>query len=88
LISIGGLSARQPEQSYFDWKRRLDHRLDSVQLAAWLLSTAGSEHAGRTLSNSPAEKRYWHQSKWVWLVLLILSAIWAVYMAKHFVPVT
>jgi hypothetical protein len=88
LISIGGLSARQPEQSYFDWKRRLDHRLDSVQLAAWLLSTAGSEHTGRTLSNSPAEKRYWHQSKWVWLVLLILSAIWAVYMAKHFVPVT
>jgi len=88
LISIGGLSARQPEQSYYDWKRRLDQRLDSVQLAAWLLSTAGSAHRGRILVDSLAEKRYWRQSRWVWLALLILSGLWAVYLAKHFVPIS
>jgi len=86
LISIGGLSARQPNQSYHDWKRRLDQRLDSVQLAAWLLATAGSARAGRTAVHSPSEVRYWRQSRWAWLVLLILSAVWSGYLAGHFVP--
>ena len=85
LISIGGLSARQPDQSYHDWKRRLDQRLDSVQLATWLLSTAGSARSGRSLVNSSSEIRYWRQSWWAWLVLLILSAVWAAYLAGHFV---
>lgn len=82
LISIGGLSARQPQQSYHDWKRRLDQRLDSVQLAAWLLSTAGSARSGRIFANSPAEMRYWRQSRWAWLALIILSGLWAMYLGK------
>lgn len=86
FIRIGGLSERQPNQSYYEWKRRLDQRLDPVQLAGWLLSTAGSTRRDRTLVNTTAEKLYWRQCRWTWLVLLILSAAWAAYLAAHFVP--
>lgn len=40
LVRIGGLSVRQPGESHFDWKRRLDFRLEPEDLASHLLTTA------------------------------------------------
>jgi hypothetical protein len=40
LVRIGGLAARQPDESYFDWKRRTDTRLEPEVLAGFLMTTA------------------------------------------------
>jgi hypothetical protein len=40
LVRIGGLSARQPNESYFDWKRRVDTRLDPETLTSFLVTSA------------------------------------------------
>jgi len=40
LVRIGGLAARQPSESYFDWKRRTDTRLEPEVLAGFLMTTA------------------------------------------------
>lgn len=81
LISIGGLSARQPEQSYYDWKRRLDQRLDSEQLAAWLLSTAGPRRLDVVEgARKPLGIDQCGQARLVWLVLVVISALLTVQM--------
>jgi len=40
LVRIGGLSQRQPNESYFDWKRRIDTRLEPEVLTSFLMTTA------------------------------------------------
>jgi hypothetical protein len=40
LVRIGGLAKRQENESYFDWKRRIDSRLEPEVLAGFLLDTA------------------------------------------------
>jgi hypothetical protein len=40
LVRIGGLAARQPNESYFDWKRRIDTRLEPEVLTSFLMTTA------------------------------------------------
>lgn len=40
LIRIGGLAKRRRDESHFEWKRRIDHRLDPTVLAGRLLATA------------------------------------------------
>lgn len=54
LLRIGGLAARQPGESYFDWRRRLDIRLDPEILASFLMSTAEPRRA-EPAGNSIAE---------------------------------
>lgn len=77
LVKIGGLSARQPNESYHHWKRRMDLRLDSMKLAGWLLSTAGPEANIEEVNNSTAAVRWAAQARWPWIILLALSALWA-----------
>jgi len=48
LVRIGGLAARQPNESYFDWKRRIDTRLEPEVLTSFLMTTAEPRR------NSPA----------------------------------
>jgi len=48
LVRIGGLSVRQPNESYFDWKRRIDTRLAPENLTSFLMTTAEPRR------NSPA----------------------------------
>ena len=40
LLRIGGSTAAQPQESYLDWARRLDNRLDPMQLVSHLLEMA------------------------------------------------
>jgi hypothetical protein len=40
LLRIGGSTAPQPQESYLDWVRRLDNRLDPMQLVSHLLDMA------------------------------------------------
>jgi hypothetical protein len=40
VVRIGGLAARQPNESYFDWKRRIDTRLEPEVLTSFLMTTA------------------------------------------------
>jgi hypothetical protein len=77
LIRIGGLSARQPNESYYEWKRRMDRHLDSSQLLAWLLSTTGRAPQGEVSNTSPTVLRWGRQALWPWLAALALSACWA-----------
>jgi hypothetical protein len=76
LIRIGGLSARQPNESYYEWKRRMDRHLDSNQLLAWLLSTTGGT-AQRESNRSPTVLSWSREALWPWLASLALSAWWA-----------
>ncbi len=46
LVRIGGLSARLPRESWYDWQRRIDVRLDPLLLTARLLATAQPPRAG------------------------------------------
>jgi hypothetical protein len=73
-IRIGGLSERQPEESYYDWKRRLDDRLDPLSLTGWLLSTARSADVGLP---PMARVRWGRQSRWPWVALAVLSGVWS-----------
>jgi hypothetical protein len=77
LIRIGGLSARQPNESHYEWKRRMDRHLDSNQLLAWLWSTTGRESQGEVSNTSPTVLRWGQQARWPWLALLAFSAWWA-----------
>lgn len=70
-VRIGGLAARQPKESFFDWRRRQDSRLDPMQLAAWMISTARPP-----ASAGPPVTEWARQARWRWLVLLALSAAW------------
>lgn len=45
LVRIGGLAARQPNESYFDWKRRIDTRLEPEILTSFLMKTAEPRRA-------------------------------------------
>jgi hypothetical protein len=40
LLRIGGSTAPEPQESYLDWVRRLDNRLDPMQLVSHLLDMA------------------------------------------------
>jgi hypothetical protein len=40
LLRIGGSTAAQPEESYLDWVRRLDNRIDPMELVSHLLDMA------------------------------------------------
>ena len=40
LLRIGGSTAAQPEESYLDWVRRLDNRIDPMDLVSHLLDMA------------------------------------------------
>ncbi len=40
LLRIGGPTAQQPQESYLDWVRRLDNRLEPMQLVSYLLDLA------------------------------------------------
>jgi hypothetical protein len=71
LIRVGGLAARQPGESYYDWHPRLDERLDPMSLTAWLLTMARAPHCSVPVT------RWGRQSRWKWLVFLALSAFWA-----------
>jgi hypothetical protein len=77
LIRIGGLSARQPNETYYQWKRRMDRHLDSSQLLAWLLSTAGHSAQGEVSNTSPTVLSWARQARWPWLAALAVSAWWA-----------
>jgi hypothetical protein len=78
LIRIGGLSARQPNESYYEWKRRMDRHLDSDQLLAWLLSTTGHAARAEVSNTSPTVLRWGRQARWPWLASLAISAWWLV----------
>jgi hypothetical protein len=77
LIRIGGLSARQPNESYYEWKRRMDRHLDSNQLLAWLWSTTGRASQGEVSNTSPTGLSWGQQARWPWLAPLAFSAWWA-----------
>ena len=77
LIRIGGLSARQPNESYYEWKRRMDRHLDSNQLLAWLWSTTGRASQGKVSNTSPTALSWGQQARWPWLAALAISAWWA-----------
>jgi hypothetical protein len=49
LLRIGGSTAALPQESYLDWARRLDNRLDPMQLVSHLLEMA--------LASPPAAKQ-------------------------------
>jgi hypothetical protein len=49
LLRIGGSTAAQPEESYLDWVRRLDNRIDPMELVSHLLDM--------TLAAPPAAQR-------------------------------
>jgi hypothetical protein len=89
LVRIGGLRARQPGESFYDWKRRLDDRLDPMLLTSWLLSIARLPHDPEVTP----EARAWpsifsagipwaRHPRWSWLVLLALSAALAFYRSR------
>jgi len=40
LLRIGGSTAARPEESYLDWVRRLDNRIDPMELVSHLLDMA------------------------------------------------
>ena len=76
LIRTGGLRARQPNESFYEWTRRIDIRLDPRLLISWLLSTArspGSKEAARDALRFPAGISWAGQARWSWLVLLAVS---------------
>jgi hypothetical protein len=77
LIRIGGLSARQPNETYYQWKRRMDRHLDSNQLLAWLLSTTGRAAQGEVSNTSPTALSWGRQARWPWLAAFVVSAWWA-----------
>jgi hypothetical protein len=77
LIRVGGLSARQPNESFYDWQRRTDHRLDPNTLTAWLLSTAPANEQAAPLVALAAARRWSRQARWQWAALLALSARFA-----------
>jgi hypothetical protein len=77
LIRIGGLSARQPNESYYEWKRRMDRHLDSNQLLAWLWSTTERASQGEGSNTSPTALSWGQQARWPWLAVLAISAWWA-----------
>jgi hypothetical protein len=83
LISIGG-AARRKGESYFEWKRRLDDRLEPMQLAGWLLSIAADPkdpEAAMSVQSSPTVQRWGRPSRWGWMVAFAASAVVAMYMA-------
>ena len=76
LIRIGGLQARQPSESFYEWTRRIDIRLDPRLLTSWLLSTArppGTKEAAKDAFRFSAGISWARQARWSWLVLLALS---------------
>jgi hypothetical protein len=84
LISIGGASRRQGE-SYFEWKRRLDDRLEPMQLAGWLLSIAADpkdREAAISVQYSRTVRRWGRPSRWGWMVAFAASAVVAIRMAR------
>jgi hypothetical protein len=80
LIRIGGLQARLPSESFYEWKRRLDVRLDPMLLARWLLSTASTprtEEVAKDALHLSADIPWARQARWSWLALMLLSAAFA-----------
>jgi hypothetical protein len=84
LINIGG-PARNKGESYFEWRRRLDDRLDPEQLAGWLLATAAEpkdREAAMSVQSSPTVQRWGRPSRWGWMVAFAASAVVAIRMAR------
>jgi hypothetical protein len=86
LVRIGGLQARLPTESFYDWRRRLDSRLDPGLLTGWLLSTTRPSRTEEALTQTfrTSNRISWAtHARWSWLVLLALSAVMAAHRWIH-----
>jgi hypothetical protein len=65
VVRIGGLSQRQPNESYFDWKRRIDTRLEPEVLTSFLMTNAEPRRNSqpscytRHLQGAPGSPLFW-----------------------------
>ena len=77
LVRIGGLSQRGAHESHFEWRRRIDHRLDPLLLAGQLLSTALPARSGEVRSGPAASAKappWARQALLPWALLFALLA--------------
>ncbi|MGM9514775.1 hypothetical protein ACS5PK_11025 [Roseateles sp. DB2] len=58
VLRIGGLATRSPQESHFQWRRRIAQRLDAARLVEHLLASARPLRSDLPL---PSGSRWWHR---------------------------